>query len=142
LLFGVILILGQPALHAQEEGPLAMQIMFNWTAAGAVGGTFIGFALWLTDPGNPNIQLSDQMARGASLGAILGAAYGLYVLQRSVLIPVRSEVYVPDPFDPRRRITSDPVAAASGFDRPALSSLFSRTGGGAALQVPLFGFQF
>lgn len=142
LLFGVILILLQPSLRAQEQGPLAMQIMFNWTAAGAVGGTFIGFALWLTDPGNPNVQLSDQMARGAALGAILGAGYGFFVLQRSVLLPIQSQVYVPDPLDPKHRITSDPVAAASGFDRPALSSLFSRSGGGSALQIPLFGFKF
>jgi len=142
LLFGVILILLQPTLHAQEQGPLAMQIMFNWTAAGALGGTFIGFALWLTDPGNPNIQLSDQMARGAALGAILGAGYGLFIMQRSVILPVRSQVYIRDPLDSRERITSDPVAAASGYDRPSLSSLFSRSGGSSGLSVPLFGFKF
>jgi hypothetical protein len=142
LLFGVILILLQPSLRAQEQGPLAMQIMFNWTAAGAVGGGFIGFALWLTDPGNPNTQLSDQMARGAALGAILGAGYGLFIMQRSLVVPIRGQVYIRDPLDPKERITSDPVAAASGFDRPSLSTVFSRSGGGSGLQLPLFGFKF
>lgn len=142
LLFGVILILLQSPLRAQEQGPLAMQILFNWTAAGAIGGTFIGFAVWLTDPGNPNIQLSDQMARGAALGAILGAGYGLFIVQRSIILPVRSQVYIRDPLSPKERITSDPVAAASGFDRPSLSSVFSRSGGGSALQLPLIGFKF
>ena len=140
LLIGIALILAQPTVQAQEQGPLAMQIMFQWTAAGGVGGSVIGFALWLTDPGNPNIRLADQMARGAALGAILGAAYGLYVLQRSAMIPARPLVEIEDPLDPGRRITSDPVATASGYDRPALSSVFGR--GGTGFMLPVFGFKF
>ena len=141
LLFSLFLILLQPSLRAQEQGPLAMRIMFEWTAAGTVGGAMIGFALWLTDPGNPNIHLADQMARGAALGAILGAGYGLFILQRSAQIPARPQVYIRDPLHPRERLTSDPVAAASGFDRPALSEVFRRSGG-SSLMLPLFDFNF
>jgi hypothetical protein len=134
------MLLGGQA-KAQESGPLAMQIMFEWTAAGGVGGGFIGFAIWLTDPGNPNTRLSEQMTKGAALGVVLGAAYGLFVLQRSAQIPYRSQVEVRDPLNPTQRITSDPVAIASGDYRvlgrggaPAVSDSF--------LQMPLFNIHF
>ena len=67
LFIGLLLIVFQSSLQAQQKEPLAMEILFQWTAAGGVSGAGIGFALWLTDPGNPNVQLSDQMARGAAL---------------------------------------------------------------------------
>lgn len=141
LFTGLLLIVFQSSLQAQQKEPLAMEILFQWTAAGGVSGAGIGFALWLTDPGNPNIQLSDQMARGAALGFILGGAYGLFILQRSVIFPAPSLVRVRDPLDPRERITSDPVAVAAG-EWNALSfepSLFGRNGG---FSLPLLNIRF
>ena len=126
---------------AQESGPLAMQIMFEWTAAGGMGGALIGFALWLTDPGNPNIQLSEQMTKGAALGIILGAGYGLFVLQRSAQIPYRTQVEVRDPLNPTQRITSDPVAIASG-DFRGLGMGTAPSFAESFLQLPLFKFHF
>ena len=127
--------------QAQESGPLAMQIMFEWTAAGGIGGGLIGFAIWLTDPGNPNTRLAEQMSRGASLGLVLGAGYGLFVLQRSAQIPYRPQVDVRDPLSPGQRITSDPVALAAGDFRilgGSPGSRFDRT----FLQLPLFNIHF
>ena len=141
LFIGLLLIVFQSSLQAQQQEPLAMEILFQWTAAGGVSGAGIGFALWLTDPGNPNIQLSDQMARGAALGFILGGAYGLFILQRSVIFPASGLVRVRDPLDPRERITSDPVAVAAG-ERSALSfepSLFGRNRG---FILPLLNIRF
>jgi len=126
---------------AQESGPLAMQIMFEWSAAGGVGGAMIGFALWLTDPGNPSIHLSEQMTKGAAIGIMLGAGYGLYVMQRSAQIPFRSQVDVRNPLDPTQRITSDPVAIASG-DFRGLGIGASPTRAESFLQLPLFIFHF
>jgi hypothetical protein len=142
LLFSMVLILLQSSLQAQDRDPLAMRIMFDWTAAGGVSGAVVGFAVWLTDPGNPNIRLADQMVRGTALGVILGAGYGLFILQRSARLPVRSQVYIRDPLDPRERITSDPVAAASGFDRPALSSGLFRSGANSGFALPVLSFRF
>jgi hypothetical protein len=126
---------------AQETGPLAMQIMFEWTAAGGIGGGLIGFALWLTDPGNPNTRLSEQMTKGAALGIILGAGYGLFVLQRSAQIPYRTQVEVRDPLNPTRRITSDPVAIASG-DFRGLGIANASSPAESFLQLPLFNIHF
>jgi hypothetical protein len=126
---------------AQESGPLAMQIMFEWTAAGGVGGAMLGFAIWLTDPGNPHTRLSEQMTKGAALGIILGAGYGLFVLQRSAQIPYRSQVDVRDPLNPSQRITSDPVAIASG-DFRALGMGDARSASDSFLQLPLFNVHF
>ena len=66
IIFAAILFVLLPSiLQAQEREPLAMRIAFEWTAGGGILGGFIGFAAWLTDPGNPNIRLSEQIARGA-----------------------------------------------------------------------------
>ena len=142
LLVGLLLILLQPSLQAQQKGPLAMEIMFQWTAAGGVAGAVLGFALWLTDPGNPNIKAADQMAKGAALGFILGSGYGLFILQNAVIIPVRNLVWVRDPLDPRERITSDPIAATSQDNR-VLSFGNSPAGdGGWTFSLPLLNLRF
>jgi hypothetical protein len=129
----------QPAARAQERGPLAMQIEFQWTVAGIGAGIAVGALLWLTDPGSPDNNLSDNMAGGAAYGAILGAAMGFAVMQRSAVFPPGFAVR--NPLNPRNRISTDPVAGQSGegflmAHRPVFGS------GGPRIQVPVLRVNF
>ena len=142
IIFAAILfVLLPPILQAQEREPLAMRIAFEWTAGGGILGGFIGFAAWLTDPGNPNIRLSEQIARGAGLGMIAGAVYSLFIMQRATLFPIQPLVYVRDPLNPLERLTSDPIATIGGGNHSA--ALAGATGnGGWSLSLPLLYLQF
>ena len=142
ILFAAILFVLLPSiLQAQEREPLALRIAFEWTAGGGILGGFIGFAAWLTDPGNPNIRLSEQIARGAGLGLVAGAVYSLFIMQRAAQFPIQPLVYVRDPLDPAQRLTSDPIATIGGGNNAA--ALAGAAGnGGWSLSLPLLYLRF
>lgn len=112
VLTAVLLAVSQTAAMAQQHGPLVMQAEFQWTVAGVVAGVAVGALLWLTDPANPSNRLSDSVASGAAWGAIAGAGFGVFVLQRAVVPPQTAMVH--NPLAPWNRISADPVAVESG----------------------------
>ena len=129
----------QSAAVAQERSPLAMRITFEWSVAGTLAGTVIGFALWLTDPANPGNDLSRQMIEGAALGTVAGAAYGLYMLQANAQIPA-SFVYEPGaPASPRSFAQERPPGAGPGGGALAASGV---PAGRPRFMVPLFNMRF
>src|SRR5690349_7787009 len=95
--------------QAQEREPLAMRVELEWTIAFTVVGAVVGTTLWLTDPGNPNNRLSRSVIEGAAYGAVAGAGWGVYMLQRNAQNPGTALIY--DPLDPVNRPTKDPIAA-------------------------------
>jgi hypothetical protein len=97
--------------QAQERGPLVMRAEFEWTVVGVVAGMALGALIWLTDPANPNTNLAASVTNGAAWGAVLGAGFGIYVLQNAYIPPRTAER---DPLDPRNRISADPVAELTG----------------------------
>ena len=142
ILFAAILFVLLPSiLQAQEREPLALRIAFEWTAGGGILGGFIGFAAWLTDPGNPNIRLSEQIARGAGLGLVAGAVYSLFIMQRAAQFPIQPLVYVRDPLDPAQRLTSDPIATIGGGNH-AMALAGAAGNGGWSLNLPLLHLRF
>ncbi len=112
ILTALLLLLAQSALWAQERPPLAMRIEFEWTALGALVGAGAGVALWLTDPGNPNFTISRSVIEGVGWGTILGAGFGLFVMQKTAGLPGPGMAAL-GPLDPSRRISGDPVRAAA-----------------------------
>jgi hypothetical protein len=96
LLLGIVaILLAESSLFAQEREPLAMRIELEWTAAWAGVGFMIGFATWLTDPGNPNNVLSQRLAEGAALGTFVGAIFGVYVMQTKIQYPQTAAMETP-----------------------------------------------
>jgi hypothetical protein len=87
LLAFAAVVLAETPSFAQEREPLAMRIELEWTVAWTVIGALAGAALWLTDPGNPNLSLARQSIEGAAIGAFVGAGFGLYVMQRNIQFP-------------------------------------------------------
>ncbi len=88
-------LLAQTTVFAQEREPLVMRIELEWTLAGTVLGVLAGTALWLTDPGNPNLSLARQAIEGAALGTIAGAGFGLYMIQRNAQFPNQTAMEAP-----------------------------------------------
>ncbi|MDH4120685.1 MAG: hypothetical protein OEV94_03170 [Deltaproteobacteria bacterium] len=84
---GVLVILVNSQAQAQEKGPLAMQTMFYWTITGSLIGAVLGTAVWMTDPGNPNVKMSASLLEGAAWGTLFGAGFGLYVLNQTYIPP-------------------------------------------------------
>ncbi len=137
LLVAVLCVLANASAMAQETGPLVMRIEFEWTVIGALAGVGVGALLWLTDPANPSNNLADSVAGGAAWGALLGAGFGVVVLQRSLIPPVAQT----DPLRPKNRISTDPVAQASGQQH--LLALRTDPGlQGPGLSVPLVKLRF
>ncbi|HUJ76673.1 MAG TPA: hypothetical protein VL359_17550 [bacterium] len=112
VLVAAMLLLWQTHAWAQEREPLAMRIELEWTVAGTIMGALVGAALWLTDPANPNLTLARQVIESGTLGTFAGAAFGLYVLQRSAQFPVNA-VQNDAPVAPWLA-QGDPPAAALG----------------------------
>ena len=86
------LVLAETQSYAQEREPLAMRIELEWTVAWSAIGALTGAALWLTDPGNPNVTLPKTAIEGAAIGAFIGAAFGVYVMQRNIQLPQTADV--------------------------------------------------
>ena len=110
LLAAAVAVIGQSAAWAQERPPLAMRIEFEWTVIGVLAGVAVGTLIWLTDPAT--INLADSIAGGTAWGAIAGAGFGIFVMQRSAIFP-EGTVQVRNPLAPENRISSDPVADES-----------------------------
>ncbi len=104
-----VILLGTAQAQAQEREPLAMRILLEWTLGGAVLGGSVGFALWLTDPANPNLHLSSQVIEGVALGTVAGSLFALYVMQNTAQFPAGTVDWVP-PIPPPG-MNSDPIAA-------------------------------
>jgi hypothetical protein len=115
LLCALLGLLMQATAWGQERDPLAMRIEFEWTVVGVIGGAAVGVLLWLTDPANPSNNLADSVAGAAAWGAIVGAGFGVFVMQRNAVFPAGTARN--DPLAPENRITSDPVAQQSGETR-------------------------
>lgn len=135
----VLVVLAQGMALGQEREPLAMRIGFEWTVAGAVGGAALGVLLWLTDPANPNNQLSDSVAIGMAWGTVVGVGFGGFVMQRNAIFP--ANVQIVDPLDPRNRLVSDPIVLEEGGDMLASLGLHPARNG-PTLKVPLFQMRF
>ncbi len=140
LLLLAIGILSHSAVHAQERGPLIMRVEFEWTLVGIVAGSAFGVLVWLTDPADPNNNLSDSIANGAAWGAILGAGFGIFVLQETAVSPGQA-AQLNRPLQPRNRITSDPVAVESG-DLRLLAHQNLRPPGKSGWVLPLVNLRF
>lgn len=87
LLVLAAILLAETSSFAQEREPLVMRIELEWTVAWMAIGFLAGSALWLTDPGNPNNSFARQAIEGAALGAVFGAGFGLYIIQRNAVFP-------------------------------------------------------
>ncbi|MCZ6730503.1 MAG: hypothetical protein O7C61_12420 [SAR324 cluster bacterium] len=136
ILIVLLTALVQIPLHAQEREPLVMRIMLEWTAGGVGAGALVGGAVWLTDPGKKGNKLSEQAARGAAWGAIVGAIFALTVVNNSAIPPAFAEMR-PGALHPAMRITSDPIGEE---DRrmdllAAVGGAPSRGGGGFVMPV-------
>jgi hypothetical protein len=139
VLAAVLLAVSQSAALAQERGPLVMQAEFEWTVVGVAAGVAVGALLWLTDPANPSNQFSNSIAGGAAWGAVLGAGFGVFALQRAVVLPATAEVE--RPLDPRNRISVDPVADLGGQSY-LLARHDAAAPRGLELRVPLLNLRF
>ena len=133
-----VMLLTTSLAQAQEREPLVMRIELEWTVAGTVLGSVIGAALWLTDPGNPQNHLSRSVIEGASLGAVAGAGFGIYMIQRGVQYP--GTAWNNDPLDPINRPGRD--IAQIQLDREDLLSRVSTPGGGRHTEIQLANFKF
>lgn len=140
LLLLAIGILSHSAAFAQERGPLVMRVEFEWTLVGIIAGSAFGVLVWLTDPADPSNNLSDSIANGAAWGALLGAGFGIFVLQETAISPGQAAIFN-DPLHPRNRITSDPVAIESG-NYSLLAHQKLSPGGKNGIVLPLVNLRF
>lgn len=142
LVAAAVMVIVTPTLaKAQEREPLVMRIELEWTLAGTLLGAAVGVGLWLTDPGNPHNVLSRSVIEGASLGAVAGAGFGIYILQRSAQFPGGTAM-VNDPLDPMNRPGRDPIAVER--QREDLLTTLNLPGGGKGKgwQIPLANFNW
>ena len=126
--------------QAQEREPLVMRIELEWTVAWTVIGAGVGGALWLTDPGNPHNHLTVSLAEGAAIGAVVGAAFGIYVIQRNAQLPGTASTY--DPLDPMNRPGRDIVAAQLRREDLLASLEHPPSGGRREWEIPLASFNW
>lgn len=141
VVLGALLVaVANAAAVAQERGPLAMRAEFEWTVVGVVAGAAVGALLWLTDPANPNHQLSDSVVSGAAWGSAAGAVLGVFVLQRSVVPPGGGTAAL-EALAPRNRISADPIAERNGAPF-LLAHRDAAQGGGREFRLPLLNLHF
>lgn len=134
-----LMVLTHSLALAQEREPLVMRIELEWTLAGTVLGALVGAALWLTDPGNPNNQLSRSVIEGSALGAVAGAGFGIYIIQRNV--QYGAPIGANDPLDPANRPGRDSVAVLA--QREDLLSAWRQPGGrGQGMEITLVNFNW
>ena len=109
----LMVLVAHSQVQAQEREPLAMRIELEWTIAGTALGALVGAALWLTDPGNPHNVLSVSVLEGASLGALAGAGFGIYIMQQRIQVPGGTAGLEPTPGEPAIAAARPPDALAS-----------------------------
>ena len=141
ILIAVLVLSLHATARAQEKGPLAMQVMLEWTVGGMVLGAGLGALIWLTDPGRPGNRLGEQLALGAAWGSVAGAAVGLSRLNTGLIPPV-VQVITPGPLHPASRITGDPVGDEEQREDLLASLTEPRIAGGRGIVLPLFNLRF
>ncbi len=141
LLAGLIVLLwAQTTLQAQERPPLVMNILTEWALGGAAVGLAFGGAVWLTDPGRPGNTLGDQLISGAAYGAFAGTAFGIYVMNQTIIAPRFSAIH-PNPLHPSRRIGSDPIGEEE--KRQDLLAVFTeQKGSSSGWVLPVLNMRF
>ena len=78
--------------HAQETGPLLMKQELGYTLGGGVFGAGLGIVVWFMDPLNPNVTLKSTVQNGFIAGTALGALFGIYMLQKAIIIPQENKL--------------------------------------------------
>ena len=122
------------SLQAQETGPLMMKQELGYTLGGGVFGAGLGVVVWFMDPLNPSVTLKSTVKNGFMTGTALGALFGFYMLQNSIIVP--SESTLPE--------NLDELLGKGDLLRPIQSSIISQNGIKSVqiLRLPIFGFRF
>ncbi len=122
------------SLEAREAGPLMMKQELGYTLGGGVFGAGLGVVVWFMDPLNPSVTLKSTVKNGFMTGTALGALFGFYMLQNSIIVP--SESTLPE--------NLDELLGKGDLLRPIQSSIISQNGIKSVqiLRLPIFGFRF
>ena len=122
------------SLQAQETGPLMMKQELGYTLGGGVFGAGLGVVVWFMDPLNPSVTLKSTVENGFIVGTALGALFGFYMLQNSIIVP--SESTLPE--------NLDQLLGKDDLLRPIQSSIISQNEIKSVqnIRLPIFGFRF
>ena len=122
------------SLQAQETGPLMMKQELGYTLGGGVFGSGLGVLVWFMDPLNPSVTLKSTVKNGFIAGTALGAFFGYYMLQNSIIVP--SESTLPE--------NLDELMGKDDLLRPIQSSIISQNEIKSVqnIRLSIFGFQF
>ena len=122
------------SLQAQETGPLMMKQELGYTLGGGVFGAGLGVVVWFMDPLNPSVTLKSTVKNGFMTGTALGALFGFYMLQNSIIVP--SESTLPE--------NLDELMGKDDLLRPIQSSIISQNEIKSVqnIRLSIFGFQF
>ena len=128
------LLMFNSSLQAQETGPLMMKQELGYTLGGGVFGAGLGVVVWFMDPLNPSVTLKSTVKNGFMTGTALGALFGFYMLQNSIIVP--SESTLPE--------NLDELLGKGDLLRPIQSSIISQNGIKSVqiFRLPIFGFRF
>ena len=122
------------SLQAQETGPLMMKQELGYTLGGGVFGAGLGVVVWFMDPLNPSVTLKSTVENGFIVGTALGALFGFYMLQNSIIVP--SESTLPE--------NLDQLLGKDDLLRPIQSSIISQNEIKSVqnFRIPIFRFRF
>ena len=103
-------------------------------SGGGVFGAGLGVVVWFMDPLNPSVTLKSTVKNGFMTGTALGALFGFYMLQNSIIVP--SESTLPE--------NLDELLGKGDLLRPIQSSIISQNGIKSVqiFRLPIFGFRF
>lgn len=122
---------------AQDEGQPAMRTVAFFSLGGGAAGAFLGIALWLLDPLNPNADLTNNALQGFAVGAIGGSIMGVLQLQRQMVLPYRNDFSPAEPSEfqgDARRYKLDPMKEIMTAQFPAVRN--------TNRSIPLMNLQF
>ena len=139
VILALLLLASQGKSFAQQQEPLAMRVLVDWTVAGSFGGVAVGIGVWLTDPGRPGNKLSEQIAGGAAWGAVAGAVYGVVMLNQTAKLPIAA--LEPGPLHPANRIASDPIGDEANR-QDLLAGIATPAPQGYEFSVPVLNLRF
>lgn len=80
---------------AQDTGTAALQEVAIFTIGGAVGGAFLGVAVWLVDPYAPGANLRRATLVGLGIGTFIGVLFGGFQLTRQAVLPNQQQMAPP-----------------------------------------------
>jgi len=111
-----------------------MKQELGYTLGGGVFGAGLGVVVWFMDPLNPNVTLKSTVKNGFIAGTALGALFGFYMLQNSIIVP--SESTLPE--------NLDQLLGKDDLLRPIQSSIISQNEIKSVqnFRFPIFGFRF